>query len=487
MRKRVTIFTTLILTGLIVGLVISSNLNFPSTAHTEDTKISKEAIDVLTRVGQAMAEVSSAVKPAVVNISTTQKIKVQGVPDPFFNDPFFRRFFGDEFRQFGKPREHKRTSLGSGVIVDRDGYILTNNHVIKDADEIKVKLSDRRDFLGKVVGVDAKTDLAVIKINSNKLPVIKWGDSDKLKVGETVVAVGNPYGLSQTVTSGIVSATGRANVGIADYEDFIQTDAAINPGNSGGALVNVRGELVGINTAIFSTSGGYQGIGFAIPSNMARVVMDSLVKKGKVTRGWLGVSIQQITPELAKQFNVKEEKGVLVTDVVEDSPAEKAGLKRGDVIIEYEGKVVDDPATVRNMVAATAPGKEITLKIIRDGKPMTIKVAIAEMPASMQKVTGTYENLLKGIQVQDITPDVRRHLGIPQRISGVIITDIEDGSPAENVLAKNDVIVEINKEKVRNTKEYGTIAGKIKRGENILLLVYRDGSVTYIPLQGDQN
>jgi len=271
-----------------------------------------------------------------------------------------------------------------------------------------VKLSDRREFKVKVIGTDPKTDIAVIKINSNHLPVIRWGDSDKLKVGETVIAIGNPYGLNQTVTSGIVSATGRSNVGISDYEDFIQTDAAINPGNSGGALVNVRGELIGINTAIFSTSGGYQGIGFAIPSNMAKAVMESLIKKGKVIRGWLGVTIQPVTPELAKQFNLKEEKGVLIGDVIEDSPAEKAGLQRGDVIVEYDGKEVDEPASLRNMVANTPPNKEVAIKILREGKPKTVKATIAELPAEMQRLPGKFDNLLKGIHVQNLTPELKR-------------------------------------------------------------------------------
>ncbi|MFQ3573314.1 MAG: Do family serine endopeptidase, partial [Thermodesulfovibrionales bacterium] len=310
--------------GIIVGLILSSQLNIHSKGFSQDITISKESVDILTRTNQALAEVASAVKPSVVNISSTKTIRTPGFQNPFFNDPFFRRFFGEEFRFFERPREFRQSGLGSGVIVDKDGYILTNYHVIKGADEITVKLSDKREFKGKIIGSDPKTDIAVIKIQAERLPAIKWGDSDKLKVGEMVLAIGNPFGLNQTVTSGIISATGRANVGIADYEDFIQTDAAINPGNSGGALVNIKGELVGINTAIFSTSGGYMGIGFAIPSNMVKVVMDNLIKKGKVIRGWLGVSIQQITPELAKQFGLKDDKGVLVGDVIEDSPAEKA-------------------------------------------------------------------------------------------------------------------------------------------------------------------
>jgi serine protease Do len=481
-KRTLVIASTFTIIGLIIGFGLSTNLNLHSKAYTEDLKISKEAIDILSKTGQAMAEVAAAVKPAVVNISSTRTIKTQGIPSPFFNDPFFRRFFGDEFGHLERPREHKQVGLGSGVIVDKNGYILTNYHVIKDADEINIKLSDKREFKGKVIGTDQKTDIAVIKINSNHLPVIKWGDSDKLKVGETVIAIGNPYGLNQTVTSGIVSATGRADVGIADYEDFIQTDAAINPGNSGGALVNIRGELIGINTAIFSTSGGYQGIGFAIPSNMAKAVMENLIKRGKVIRGWLGVTIQPVTPELAKQFNLKEEKGVLIGDVVEDSPAEKAGLQRGDVIVEYEGKEADEPASLRNMVATTPPNKEVTIKILRDGKPKTVRVTIAELPAEMQGLSGKFDNLLKGIRVQNLTPELKRSLSIPKRITGAIITDIEDGSPAEGVLMQNDVIMEINKKRISNTKDYEAVASKIKPDHDILLLIFRDRSTIYLTL-----
>ena len=474
----------LILVGLVIGLAISSNFNLQSRALTAEAKISKEAIDILSKTGQAMAEVTAAVKPSVVNISSTKTIKISGMQSPFFDDPFFRRFFGDEFGHFGRPKEHKQSGLGSGVIVDKDGYILTNNHVIKGADEIKVKLSDKREFKGKVIGTDPKTDLAVIKIDSNHLPVIKLGDSEKLKVGETVIAVGNPYGLSQTVTSGIVSATGRANVGIADYEDFIQTDAAINPGNSGGALVNVKGELVGINTAIFSTSGGYQGIGFAIPSSMAKAVMENLIKKGKVVRGWIGVSIQPVTEAIAKQFGLKEEKGALVGDVAEDSPAEKAGLQRGDVIVEYDGHDVDAPSTLRNSVAATPPGKKAVISVIRDGKKQKINIVIAELPAEMQKLQGEYDNLLKGVMVQDLTPDLSKKLNIPGRITGVIVTDIEEGSPAAGILTAHDVISEVNRKKISGTKDYEAVVSNIKTDDDILLLVFRNNSATYITLSG---
>jgi len=485
LRKRpLIIAVTFTIIGLIVGPVISSNSTFYLNANAAEPKISKDAVDILSKTGQAMAEVVAAVKPAVVNISTSHMVRTPGTSNSFFNDPFFNRFFGDEFGNMKRPREHKQSSLGSGVIVDKKGYILTNYHVIKDADEIKVKLSDNREFKGKVIGKDVRTDIAVIKIDSDHLPTLIIGDSDKLKVGETVIAIGNPFGLNQTVTSGIVSATGRANVGIADYEDFIQTDAAINPGNSGGALVNVRGELVGINTAIFSTSGGYQGIGFAIPGAMAKTVMENLIRNGRVVRGWLGVSIQQITPELSKQFNLKEQKGVIVGDVTEESPAEKAGIKRGDVIIGYNGKEVEDPANLRNMVANTPPGKEVVLRLVHDGKAETVKVTVAELPAEMQKLPGKFDNAMKGVQVQNIKPDLMKNLRLPRQITGVIITDIEEGSTAGGVLARNDVIMEINRKGITSLKDFENVVSRIGADQNMLLLIYRDGSTFYVTLSG---
>ncbi|HXW69681.1 MAG TPA: DegQ family serine endoprotease, partial [Dissulfurispiraceae bacterium] len=447
-KKTYTVAALFTIVGLLLGLIISSSLGIYSKAYSEEPKISKEAIAILSKTDEAMAEVAAAVKPAVVNVSTTRTIKTPGITNPLFNDPFFRQFFGNAFGNPDGPRELKQASLGSGVIIDKAGYILTNNHVVKDADEIRIKLSDGREFKGKVIGTDQKTDIAVIKINSDHLPVLKIGDSDRLKVGERVLAIGNPFGLNQTVTAGIVSATDRANMGISDYENFIQTDAPINPGNSGGALVNVRGELIGINTAIFSTSGGYQGIGFAIPSNMAKAIMESLIKNGKVVRGWLGVSVQGVTPEIAKQFGLKERGGALVGDVVEGSPAEKAGLKRGDVIIKYDGNLVNDPGQLKNMTASTPVGKEVLLSIIRDGKNEPVKVRIAELPSTGQTVQGAFNNLLKGIHVQNMTPEIRKGLAIPERVTGVIVTDVEDGTPAESVLARNDVILEIDKNKV---------------------------------------
>ncbi len=472
-----------IITGLILGLVISSQFLYTPATHAQSAKISQESVDLLTRTGRAMAEVTAAVKPAIVNISTSRTIKVSGGADPF-DDPFFRRFFGDNFKHPKQQKEQKSVGLGSGVIVSPDGYIITNYHVVKDAEEIKVLLSDRKQYDGKVIGSDPKTELSIVKIEATGLPTVSWGNSDQLQVGEVVLAVGNPYGLNQTVTMGIVSALGRANVGIADYEDFIQTDAAINPGNSGGALVNVKGELVGINTAIFSTSGGYQGIGFAIPSNMVKSVMDSLIKKGKVVRGWLGVSIQPITPELAKQFGLKDDVGALVGDVTENSPAEKAGLKRGDVIREYDGKKIEEPNILRNMVANTTPGEEHQVKVIRNNQTLTIKITIGELPVEAQEeiVSGDYENVMKGVTVQDLTPQIAQKLKIPDRIKGVIISDIAEESAATGILAPGDVIQEINRKKTSDAKSYEEVISRIKKDEDVLLLIYRRGTSIFITL-----
>jgi serine protease Do len=471
---------------IIFSFVLSVSLCIQSGVYAESSTISKESVDFLTKTGQAMAEIAEAVKPAIVNISTTKTEKIAGTAmDPMLNDPFFRRFFGDRFRQPEAPRERKLMSLGSGVIVSPDGYILTNTHVVKDADKIKVTLSDKREFTGKIIGNDPKTEISVIKIEATGLPTIPIGDSDNLKVGEVVLAVGNPFGLNQTITMGIVSAVGRANVGIAEYEDFIQTDAAINPGNSGGALVNAKGELVGINTAIFSTTGGYQGIGFAIPSNMAKAVMKSLIEKGRVIRGWFGVSIQAITPDLAQQFQLKRDYGTLVADVVEGGPADKAGLRRGDVIIEFDGKEVNEPFQLRNMVANTPPGETKEIKIIRDGETKILEATIGELPMETEKTSTAYENALKGVSVQNLTPDLYGKLNLPKKMRGVLVTDIESGSPAEATLMPGDIIIEIDRKAVANTDDYNSIVSQIKPDKIITLLIFRKGSTLFVTIGGE--
>ncbi|KPK02171.1 MAG: hypothetical protein AMK71_03180 [Nitrospira bacterium SG8_35_4] len=439
--------------------------------------------DLLGRINSSLSAVAEKVKPSVVNISTTTTVSMKGSPfGDMFNDPFFRRFFGDQLDPHGGIKKFKTSALGSGVIVSREGFILTNSHVVKDVDEIKVILSDKREFTGKLIGTDPQTDLAIVKVKANDLPAITIGDSGKLKVGELVIAVGNPFALGNTITMGIVSAVGRSHVGIADYEDFIQTDAAINPGNSGGALVNIRGELVGINTAIFSTTGGSVGIGFAVPTAMAESVMDSIIKRGKVVRGWLGVSIQNLTPELSKHFDVIQEKGALVTDVVKDSPADKAGLKRGDLIKEFEGEAVEDSSGLRNMVSGRLPGTKVKIKLVRLGREMNISVTLGELPQEMAMAKSTVDNVMQGVSVQDLTPEIRERLRIPQNVDGVIITNIDGESPASEDLRQNDVIQEINKKSIRTVKDYNEVVSTIKPEDNVLMLVYRGGGFMYVAI-----
>ncbi|MHB8454547.1 MAG: DegQ family serine endoprotease [Acidiferrobacterales bacterium] len=441
--------------------------------------------------GPSFVPIVKEALPAVVNISTTRVIKSQGqsAGAPFPDDPFFRQFFGEQFfHNFNVPREQRESALGSGVIVDSDGYIITNNHVVAKADTIKVILGNNREYKAKVIGTDPKTDIAVIKINAKNLPVIPWGDSNKLQVGEYVLAMGNPFGLNQTVTMGIVSAVGRANVGIADYEDFIQTDAAINPGNSGGALVNTKGQLVGINTAIFTRSGGYMGIGFAIPSDMARDVMNQLIKHGRVVRGWLGVSIQEVTPELARNFGLSEPHGALVGEVIADSPAAKAGLKAGDVIVGYDGQKIDTPTTLRNLVADTPVGKEVEVKVIRRKESKTFTIKIAEQSAKIAKQSTGSEapqtssnTLLSGLSVQNLTPQIAQQLNLPHGASGVVVANVDPSSPAAAVgLQPGDVIAQINRKPVRDLRDYRRITSRLGKNESVLLLITRSGTNMFV-------
>jgi len=432
--------------------------------------------------------VARATMPGVVNISTSRTVKQTGAQmSPFMNDPFFQHFFGEDFgRQFRVPRERREASLGSGVIVSPDGYIVTNAHVVEKADEIKVMLSDKREFTGKIVGVDTKTDVAVIKISGKDLPTLNWGDSDKIEVGEYVLAIGNPFGLNSTVTLGIVSAVGRANMGIEDYENFIQTDAAINPGNSGGALVNSRGELIGINTAIFSRTGGYMGIGFAIPSNMAKGVMDSLIQHGKVVRGYLGVTIQDVNDKIAKQFKLKENKGALVSDVVSGSPADKGGVKSGDVILKFDGAAIENSTALRHRVAGTAVDKTVPVEVMRDGKPVTLNIRIAEQPKDMSASGESVQSdktdtALAGLEVRNLTRDIARQLNLGKLSQGVVVSDVAAGSPADDAgVRPGDVIVEINRKPVRNVEDYRKLSGRLGKGETALLLIVRQGSKLFL-------
>lgn len=440
----------------------------------------------IVETSRAFSEIAGAISPAVVNISTTKIVRRDATP--FFEDPFFDFF--NPFRDFKAPRKWKEQSLGSGVIVSEDGFIITNNHVIEQADEIRVTLLDKRSFKAKLVGSDSKTDVAVVKIDAKNLPTIKWGDSDRLQVGEFVLAIGNPFGLSHTVTMGIISAVGRANVGIADYEDFIQTDAAINPGNSGGPLVNISGELIGINTAIFSKSGGYQGIGFAVPSNMAKLVMGQLEQKGKVTRGWLGVTIQEMTPELAQKFGLRNSVGALVGDVAKGSPAEKVGIRRGDIILEFNGKKVHDVGNLRNMVAQSKVGSEITLVIRRGDKEYSFRAVIAELPReSAESSPGSVPEDspaegLAGLSVMELTREIARQLGLHRDEKGVVVVRVEPGSTADEAgVRKGDVIQEIDRKRIDKLDDYNRVASGILPGDAILLFMNRGGKKFYVTLR----
>jgi serine protease Do len=441
----------------------------------------------IIETSKAFSEIANSVSPVVVNISTTKIVKREA--PSFFDDPFFN-FFGPSY-DFNLPKKWKEQSLGSGVIVSGDGYIITNNHVIEQAEEIKVTLYDKKSFKGKIVGSDPKTDIAIIKINADNLPAAVWADSDKLQVGEFVLAIGNPFGLSHTVTMGIISAVGRASVGITDYEDFIQTDAAINPGNSGGPLVNIKGEVIGINTAIFSKTGGYQGIGFSVPSNLVRSVMEDLIKYGKKTRGWLGVSIQRLTPELAEKFGIKNSDGALVGDVLKGSPAEKASMMRGDIVLEYNGKKVKDADSLRNTVAQTKAGSQVNIKILRKGKEYNLTATITESPKEPgeAKIESVPEDArrgeaLAGLEVIELTKEIAHQLGLNRDEKGVVILKVEAGSAADEAkLRKGDVIQEIDTKKVASINDFNKIASAIKPDAIVLLFINRGGQKFYTAIK----
>jgi len=416
----------------------------------------------------------------VVNIQVVKTVKNAGFGVPF---PF-RTPFGDFFGPFSDENPHRspeQQGVGSGFVISSDGYILTNNHVIDDATQIRIKLSDGKEYDAKVVGRDPKTDLALLKAEgASNLHPLQLGDSDSLKVGNWVVAIGSPFGLEQTVTAGIVSAKGRV-IGSGPYDNFIQTDASINPGNSGGPLLNTEGQVVGINTAIFSQSGGNVGIGFAIPVNMAKEIVPQLEENGRVTRGWLGVGIQKITPELAKSFGLKDEKGALVSQVVKGGPADKAGIETGDVIVEFDGKKVSDMNDLPRVVASTPVGKTVAVKVLRGGNVVDREVKIAEMEQK-EEVANVSTRKPLGMTVQNITPEIARGLGLKSE-TGVVVASVVPGSPAAKAdVRSGDVIQQVNKKPVKDVEDFKTKIENSKDQETILLLIQRGDSTLFAAL-----
>jgi serine protease Do len=467
--------------GMAAGLIALGAATTLPRLNVAEAPISAE-----TKRATSVAPVAKIASRSVVNIYTSKKLRSGG--NPYFEDPMFRFFFGEPGFGAPRPQEHRVQSLGSGVIMSADGYILSNNHVVEDADDIKVGLPDGKEFVAKLVGTDPQTDVAVLKIEAENLPAITVTDSDKLEVGDMVLAIGNPFGVGQTVTVGHVSALGRGGFGIVDYEDFIQTDASINPGNSGGALVDAEGRLVGINTAIISRTGANQGIGFAVPSNLARSVMELILKEGKVTRGYLGVMIQPVTEDLAREFDLPDAAGALVSEVSPRSPADKAGLKTGDVIVEFNGKKVSDGRHLRLMVAQTSPDSQVSLKVMREGKAQTFRVQLEQQRgAPVRDDRGDRfwfrprgADLFDGISVDDVDARTRRMFDLPAHVRGAVVTAVDADSPAARAgLKPGDVIQEINRHAVSSAEEAIDLS-RGRRGDRLLLRVWSDGNSRYV-------
>ncbi len=493
-RIRRWVATSVVLAAIIGGVLLDVGMRHWGGrtvfgAPSLDIKLAHDANAVtLGSLQNGFASILKPVLPAVVNISSSKVVKNRSENSPMFNDPFFRQFFGNQFGQGEQqqPRSEREQSLGSGVIVTTDGTILTNNHVVDGATDIKVFLSDNREFPAKLVGTDPKTDVAVIKINATGLSTLALGDSAKLQVGDVVLAIGDPFGIGKTATAGIVSATGRGGLGIENYEDFIQTDASINPGNSGGALIDLHGALVGINTAILSgEGGGNQGIGFAIPINMAHNVMTQIVEHGKVTRGYLGVHIQDVTPGLAKQFGLNQGGGVLIGDVSPDTPAAKAGMQKGDIVTALNGQPVTAANQLQVQISQMPPGASAKLTIWRDGKSRDMTVNLGELPETAEKGgTGeSNEGALEGVEVQDLTPDLAQQLNVSAGTHGVVVAQVDPSSPASAVgLDRGMVIQEVNRKAVNNVDQYKqALAGA--DNQQVLLLVNQGGVTRYLVVE----
>jgi serine protease Do len=473
--------------GLLIGAVLCISTSAFSATAQETTPTQPGVIT-------SFAPIVEKIAPSVVTVFTTQTVS-RGQSTFPFSDDALRQFFGGQLPQ----RQGKQTlqGLGSGVIVSPDGYILTANHVVSGADEIMVGLGiEPRKYKAKKIGTDPGTDVALLKIDEKNLPGITFADSDKARAGDIVLAVGNPFGLRQTVTMGIISAVGRGGMGIVDYENFIQTDAAINMGNSGGALVDIKGELLGINTAIFSRTGGNQGVGFAIPANLARDVMQSLRDKGRVVRGYIGASVQPLTPELAEAMKLKgQPTGALVGEVAPNTPSQKAGIKTGDVITAVNGKKISDARELRLMIGSMAPGTKLQIEVNREGQKKAVDVELAEMPPGATEEGGPEASpeeseqpekttVFGGVAVADVTDDIRTALNLPKEVQGAVIAEVDADSPAGKAgLREGDVIQEVNKQPVKNAKDLVVVSKKLKANEKILLRVYSQGRSGYVALE----
>jgi serine protease Do len=496
-RARVVIYCIAAgVTGIAIGSRAYRNYTAPPPAVTAAPSTTATPV---TSAGlqTSFAPIVDKDLPAVVNISSSKVVRSSGgagndIPS-FMMDPFFRQFFGNDFgRQRRNPGPQYQRSLGSGVIIRPDGYILTNNHVIDGATDITVTLLDKREFKAKVIGTDAKTDLGVLKVDAKGLPALTLADSSKVRVGDIVLAMGTPFGLGQTVTMGIISAKGRNGLGIIEgYEDFIQTDAAINPGNSGGGLVDIRGELIGINTAILTRGGGNQGVGFAVPINLARGVMDQVIAHGKVTRGYMGVGPEDISPAMAKAFHLTDMRGVLIGNVEPGSPAAQAGIQRGDIVYEINGERVEDSNQLRLRISSTAPGTTVRLKMLHDGAERTVSVKLAEYPNETARngagndlrENGGATNALDGVQVEDLNYEYLRELRLSSSTKGVVVTDMANGSPAAMAgLQSGDVIQEMDREKITSAADFDR-AMRRSAGRTVLLLVNRGGATRYLAVE----
>lgn len=490
----ITLGVILFFVGLGIGLHLraSSNEQIGTTADRADSAVFEPGSSSDTAAyslsggladSEGFADVAEHVAPAVVNVSSERMVVTRDrVYSPFGSDPFFD-FFGP--RYFSIPRQRRETSLGSGVIVSEDGVVLTNNHVIEGADQIQVILSDGRRFDARLLGTDPATDVAVLKVEGGGLPAVPVGNSDRVRIGQLVLAFGNPFGIGQTVTMGIISATGRSELGLVDYENFIQTDAAINPGNSGGALVDTHGRLIGINTAIFSRSGGYQGIGFAVPITIAQGVMQSILTTGKIQRGSLGVSYQDIDEALARSFGLSDRKGALVNEVTDDGPAQRAGLRRGDIIVEYDGKTINDQLDLRRSIALTPVGNEVELMYLRGGDRHTVTMTVAEQETEFtyRPASGTaLGSALEGVVVEELDHRAIERLRLRSQTVGVIVKALPAGTPAERSgLRVDDVILELNREPVGGVEDFRRLLDQ-HEGAAIVLLLSRGGTLYYLSL-----